>query len=158
MHFSILKKKFYVNLKNKKIKLCIAESITGGYLTSEIIKIPGASEIFLYGIVSYSNKSKKSILGIKNLISSHGVVSKEVAEEMVKKISKFSEEKKLLSLSCTGYALSTNKNKKNFKAYISAKFKKTLVTKEINLEGFSRLSAIKYTAKEMTLLGLKLII
>ena len=101
MRFSILKKKLYSNLKNKKIKLCIAESISGGYLTSEIIKIPGASEIFLYGIVSYSSKSKESILGIKNLISSYGVVSREVAEEMVKNISIFSEEKKVLSLSCT---------------------------------------------------------
>ena len=157
MHFSILKKKLFANLKNKKIKLCIAESITGGYLTSEIIKIHGASEVLLYGIVSYSSKSKESILGIKNLISSHGVVSKEVAEEMVKKISIFSEEKKVLSLSCTGYALSQTK-KKNLKAYISAKFNKTLVTKKINLGSFSRLSAIKYTAKEMTLLGLKLIV
>ena len=158
MHFSILKKKLYLNLKTKNVKLCIVESITGGYLTSEIIKIPGASEIFLYGIVSYSSKSKESILGIKNLISSHGVVSKEVAEEMVKKISKFSDEKKLLSLSCTGYALSEKTNKKNLKAYISAKFKKTLVTKKISLKSLSRLSAIKYTAKEMTLLGLKLIV
>ena len=93
MHFSILKKKLYKNLKNKNVKLYIVESITGGYLTSEIIKIPGASEIFLYGIVSYSNKSKKSILGIKNLISSHGVVSKEVAEEMVKKYQNFRKKK-----------------------------------------------------------------
>ena len=158
MRFSILKKKLYLNLKNKNVKLCIVESITGGYLTSEIIKIPGASEIFLYGIVSYSSKSKESILGINNLISSYGVVSKEVAEEMVKKISKFSEEKKLLSLSCTGYALSTKKNNNNLKAYISAKFKKTLITKKISLKSLSRLSAIKYTAKEMTLLGLKLIV
>jgi len=157
MYFHFLKKKLFNNLKNKKIKICIAESITGGYLTSEIIKLPGASEILIYGIVSYSNNSKESILGIKNLIKSHGVVSKEVAEEMAKNISKFSDEKKVLSLSCTGFASHIDKKEKYLEAYISGKFYKTLLTKKIKLRDISRIGAIKLTAKEMTLLGLKLI-
>ena len=92
------------SLIDKKIKICVAESVTGGKFAHELVKHPNASKIFDYSIVSYSNESKINILDIKNKINQFGVVSEEVALEMVKQVSKFSHNKKVLSLSCTGQA------------------------------------------------------
>ncbi len=61
-----------------------AESCTGGWIAKSITDIPGSSAVFAYGIVSYSNGAKESILGVKNAtLEQHGAVSKRVVEEMV---------------------------------------------------------------------------
>ena len=57
--------KFIHILKEKKIKLCLAESISGGGLAYEMIKNKGASQIIDYSIVCYSDSSKREILGIE---------------------------------------------------------------------------------------------
>ena len=60
-----------------------AESCTGGWVAKSITDIPGSSAIFQYGIVSYSNGAKESILGVKNeTLEEHGAVSRPVVEEM----------------------------------------------------------------------------
>ena len=62
-----------------------AESCTGGWVAKSITDIAGSSAVFHYGIVSYSNGAKESILGVKNeTIEEHGAVSKPVVEEMAK--------------------------------------------------------------------------
>lgn len=77
--------KIFNLLKKKKYTFSVAESCTGGMLSSIIVGIPGISEFFKEGLVTYSNDSKIDRLKIeKNLIERHGAVSKEVAEEMVK--------------------------------------------------------------------------
>ena len=58
MQFNELKNKFVYTLKSKKIRLCLAESITGGLLSSELIKLKGASSFIDYSLVPYSNKKK----------------------------------------------------------------------------------------------------
>lgn len=71
-------------LKNRNYTISVAESCTGGLLAAKFIEIPGVSEIFEEGIVSYSNFSKVKRLNIdKNTIDRYGAVSKEVAEKMV---------------------------------------------------------------------------
>ena len=110
MQFSELKKKFIYILKNKNIRLCIAESITGGLFSSELIKIRGASSYVDYSLVTYSNKSKEKILQFKDEIKKYGTVSSQVAKVMVKNVRRFSDSKNLLSISCTGYA-SKNEDK-----------------------------------------------
>ena len=63
--------------------LSIAESCTGGVISSLITSIPGASEIYNGGVVSYSNESKIDILKVKRgTISRYGAVSSECALEM----------------------------------------------------------------------------
>ncbi len=60
-----------------------AESCTGGWIAKSITDIPGSSVVFGYGIVSYSNGAKESMLGVKNeTIEEHGAVSEPVVEEM----------------------------------------------------------------------------
>ena len=60
-----------------------AESCTGGWLAKAITDVPGASAVFHYGIVSYSNGAKEQMLGVKTLtLENHGSVSEPVVEEM----------------------------------------------------------------------------
>jgi len=60
-----------------------AESCTGGWVAKAITDIAGASAVFHYGIVSYSNGAKEQILGVQNrTLEDHGSVSEPVVEEM----------------------------------------------------------------------------
>jgi nicotinamide-nucleotide amidase len=64
-------------------KLATAESCTGGYLAHKITNIPGASDVFLEGFVTYSNAAKIRDLGVPApLIDQHGAVSDPVARAM----------------------------------------------------------------------------
>ena len=64
-------------------KLSIAESCTGGRIANRITDIPGASDIFTHGFVTYSNQAKEQLLGVNQItLSTHGAVSKEVAIAM----------------------------------------------------------------------------
>lgn len=60
-----------------------AESCTGGWLAKAITDVAGSSDVFAYGIVSYSNGAKESLLGVKAAtIDDYGAVSANVVEEM----------------------------------------------------------------------------
>ncbi len=67
------------------IKISTAESLTGGLVADKIVSVSGASKIFDYGIVSYSNQAKEDLLGVNNsALNEHGAVSSQVAEQMAK--------------------------------------------------------------------------
>lgn len=88
--------------KKRGLTLSIAESCTGGLISHYIISLPGASNFFEAGVVSYSADAKKKLLGIsQKVISKYGVVSEETAKEMAKKIR---------SLTRTDFSLSTTGN------------------------------------------------
>ena len=75
-------------IKHKKT-ISVAESCTGGLLSSLLTKHPGASIYFLLGVVAYSNNSKNKILGIhEKIIKKYGAVSDKVAILMAKNIRK----------------------------------------------------------------------
>jgi len=70
-------------LKQKKGKMAVAESCTGGYLAHLITSVPGSSEYFEGGLVSYSNQIKKEILNVRELnLKKHGAVSEFVVNDM----------------------------------------------------------------------------
>ena len=70
-------------LTERKQTLAIAESCTGGLLANRITNVPGASEVFLAGYVTYANSAKADILGVPpKLIDEHGAVSEPVARAM----------------------------------------------------------------------------
>ncbi|MGE0132630.1 MAG: competence/damage-inducible protein A [Blastocatellales bacterium] len=76
-------------LKLRGYTLATAESCTGGLLAGRITDVPGSSEYFLEGVVSYSNEAKTDLLGVpKKLIKEHGAVSQQVAEAMAAGIRK----------------------------------------------------------------------
>ena len=66
-----------------------AESCTGGLLAHTLTNIPGASVVFLEGVVCYSNEAKTRLLGVSaDLIEKHGAISAEVAQAMAEGIQK----------------------------------------------------------------------
>ena len=63
--------------------MATAESCTGGWIAKTLTDVPGSSAVFGYGVVSYSNGAKESILGVRNAtLETHGAVSEQVVEEM----------------------------------------------------------------------------
>ncbi|MCX8057538.1 MAG: competence/damage-inducible protein A [Ignavibacteria bacterium] len=72
-------------LKEKKLKLAVAESCTGGLICNRITNISGSSEYFERGVVSYSNESKIQLLGVNpETIKNFGAVSEQTAIEMAR--------------------------------------------------------------------------
>ena len=70
-------------LEEKKLKITIAESCTGGLLSALLTEIPGASKVLERGFVTYSNQAKIDLLGVKKeTLKNFGAVSAETAEEM----------------------------------------------------------------------------
>jgi nicotinamide-nucleotide amidase len=70
-------------LTERKETLVLAESCTGGYVASRITDVPGASAVFLGGMVTYSNEVKQSLLGVRaETLAQHGAVSEATAREM----------------------------------------------------------------------------
>jgi nicotinamide-nucleotide amidase len=87
----------------KKLKISLAESCTGGMISSTITSVSGSSKVFNLGLVTYSNKVKIDILKVpKKIIDKYGAVSNECCLSMVKNLSKIS--KANISVSVTGIA------------------------------------------------------
>ena len=79
----ILHPKLVRLLKEKQLTIAIAESRTGGLLSSEIVNVSDASSVFLEGIVTYSYDSKMRLLNVdRNRLMVHGAVSEEIAYDM----------------------------------------------------------------------------
>lgn len=65
------------------VKLACAESCTGGLLAAALTELPGSSDMFDRGVVTYSNAAKQDLLGVSQAtLAAHGAVSEEVAREM----------------------------------------------------------------------------
>ena len=96
-------------LKSRNLHISTAESLTGGLLASSIIDVQGASDIIDEAYVTYSPEAKIKILGVrKESIDNYGVVSKEVAKEMVEGL--FNKTNADICLSTTGFAGPTGVN------------------------------------------------
>ena len=95
--------KLHKKLIKKKITISVAESCTGGLLSSKLTKLSGSSKYFKIGLITYSNKAKINILKVKkNIIDNHGSVSQECCKSMVENLSKLSKSK--INVSITGIA------------------------------------------------------
>lgn len=70
-------------LRSRGLKMGTAESCTGGRIANMITLVPGSSDYFVGGVVSYSNEVKHHVLGVSKVsLRLHGAVSREVVEEM----------------------------------------------------------------------------
>ena len=122
-------------LINKNISISFAESCTGGALASTLTKIPGVSKIFKGSFVTYSIEYKEKMLGVSsNTIKKYGVVSYEVAEEMVKCLKNITSSD--ISVSVTGNAGPTKGDEKEplGRVFIGFYYKELFVD-ELNLTG-----------------------
>jgi PncC family amidohydrolase len=128
-------KRVHELFKKKGLTLSVAESCTGGLISHYITTLPGASNFFEAGVVSYSTEAKKEILGISSeIISKYGVVSEEIAREMAEKVR---------SLTKTDCSLSTTGNlgpdvlegKEKGLVYIAVSKEGQTFSKELRLQG-----------------------
>lgn len=72
-------------LKDQGLTLALAESCTGGEIAARIVNVPGASEVFGHGFVTYSNRAKRKFLGVKKTtLKACGAVSEKCAKEMAR--------------------------------------------------------------------------
>jgi len=73
-----------LELKRRKLMLATAESCTGGWISEAVTMVPGSSDWFERGFVTYTHISKREMLGVKEAtLDQHGAVSEEVVREMV---------------------------------------------------------------------------
>jgi len=70
-------------LKSRRLMLATAESCTGGWIAEAVTMVPGSSDWFERGFVTYTYISKREMLGVKEAtLDKHGAVSEEVVREM----------------------------------------------------------------------------
>lgn len=90
-------------LKSNNLTIATAESCTAGYIPKRITDIAGASSVFGFGAVTYSNEMKEKILGVNPAtLAAHGAVSEETAVEMAEGIRRVSGAD--IGISVTGIA------------------------------------------------------
>jgi nicotinamide-nucleotide amidase len=106
-------------LRSQNKKLVLAESLTGGLLTSEFAKVAGASDVLLTGIVAYDTTLKHELLGVsRQLLENQGAVDPEVAAQMAEGIRNKIAQKlglelgSLVAISTTGVAGPTEQDGK----------------------------------------------
>ena len=132
-----LNKKIISQLKRKKLKLAIAESCTGGMLSSAITSVSGASKVFSMGLVTYSNQAKMSILKVpQKIIKKHGAVSIQCCLSMVNNLSKISKSKMCVSITGIAGPKGGTKQKPVGLVYIGVKNGRPHLDIRLNVEIF----------------------
>jgi PncC family amidohydrolase len=128
-------KKVHKHFIKNGLTLSVAESCTGGLISHYITALPGASNFFEAGVVSYSAEAKKRILRVSSeTVSKFGAVSEETAKEMAEKIRLLTE---------TDFSISTTGNlgpdvlegKEKGLIYIAVSKKGKKFSKELRLKG-----------------------
>ena len=93
----------YEALKARGVTFAAAESCTGGLIAKRLTDVPGASAVFLGGVVSYTNAVKAGVLGVpRDLLEQYGAVSEPAARAMAEGVRRLTGSD--LAVSVTGLA------------------------------------------------------
>lgn len=144
----IISRRIGAILKSKGTTLVIAESCTGGYLSHLITSVPGSSAYYKGSVVSYDNKIKIRILGVKkSTLRRHGAVSAACASELARGVLNNLDAD--YALATTGIAGPTGavKGKPVGTVYIACASKKNLVVERFNFKG-NRAQVIEQAARK----------
>ena len=153
-----LNKKIISLIKRKKMKLAIAESCTGGMLSSAFTSVSGSSKVFMMGLVTYSNQAKINILKVnQKIIKKYGAVSVQCCLAMVSNLSKISKSKICISITGIAGPKGGSKQKPVGLVYIGIRIGKKVVVNKCNFKNKGRLFIQKQTVRKTLNLLLKLI-
>lgn len=154
----ILKNRIISLLKRKKLKVAIAESCTGGLLSSAFTSVSGSSKVFNMGFVTYSNKSKINILKVpKKIIKINGAVSIQCCLAMVNNLHKISKANVCISITGIAGPKGGSKQKPIGLVYIGIKIKNKVFVNKYNFRNNGRAYIQKQTIKKTLGLLIKLI-
>ena len=153
-----LNQKIVSLLRGKKLKIAVAESCTGGMLSSTITSVSGSSKVFTLGLVTYSNHAKTSILKVpKKIISRYGAVSVQCCLSMVNNLNKISKAKACVSITGIAGPKGGSKQKPVGLIFIGIRVGKKVVVDKCNFKNKGRLVIQKQTVKKTLNLLLKLV-
>lgn len=139
-------------LKSKKT-LVIAESCTGGLLASRITDIPGSSDYFKLGLITYGNEPKNKLLNIPiETIKKYGAVSKQVATLMAKNVRAIASADYGIGISGIAGPAGATKNKPVGLVYIALSTKNKTFCEEFRFIGTRNLIKYKSTQAALNLL------
>ena len=153
-----LQKKIVSLLKRKKLKISLAESCTGGMLSSTITSVSGSSKVFTMGLVTYSNQSKTSILKVpQKIIKKYGAVSVQCCLAMVNNLAKISKSKVCVSITGIAGPKGGSNQKPVGLVYIGIRAGKKVVVNKCNFKNNGRIFIQKQTVKKTLNLLVQLI-
>tara|TARA_B100002019_G_scaffold284852_1_gene293095 strand:+ start:548 stop:1027 length:480 start_codon:yes stop_codon:yes gene_type:complete len=153
-----LNKKIVSLLKRKKLKIALAESCTGGMLSSAITSVSGSSKVFTMGLVTYSNHAKIDVLNVpRKTIQKFGAVSVQCCMAMVNNLNKISKSKVCVSITGIAGPKGGSKKKPVGMVYIGIKVGKKVVVNKCNFKNKGRAYIQKQTVKKSLNLLLRLI-
>lgn len=135
------------------LTVATTESCTGGLLAARLINVPGVSEVFKAGYVTYSNKAKRKLVGVKksNLLK-HGAVSDVVAKEMAKGAAVFTKADVTISVTGVAGPEGGTKEKPVGLVYIACNVKGNIEVKEYHFSGSREKIRQSSVASALTLL------
>ena len=144
-----LNKKIISLINRKKMKLAIAESCTGGMLSSTITSVSGSSKVFTMGLITYSNQAKTSILKVpQKIIKKHGSVSVQCCLAMVNNLSKISKSKVCVSITGIAGPKGGSKQKPVGLVYIGIRVGKKVIVNKCNFKNKGRAYIQRQTVKK----------
>ena len=153
-----LNRKIISLIERKRMKLAIAESCTGGMLSSSIVSVSGSSKVFTMGLVTYSNLAKISILKVpQKIIKKYGAVSVQCCLAMVNNLSKISKSKICVSITGIAGPKGGSKQKPVGLVYIGIRVGKKVIVNKCNFKNKGRAYIQRHTVKKSFNLLSKLI-
>ena len=151
-------KKIISTLRRKKLKIAVAESCTGGMLSSVITSVSGSSKVFTMGLVTYSNQAKTGLLKVpKKIIKKFGAVSVQCCLAMVNNLSKISKSKVCVSITGIAGPKGGSKQKPVGLVFIGIRVRKKVVVNKCNFKNKGRAYIQRQTVKKSLNLLFRLI-
>ena len=153
-----LNKKIISLIQRKRMRLAVAESCTGGMLSSTITSVSGSSKIFTMGLVTYSNQAKTSVLKVsQKIIKKYGAVSVQCCLAMVNNLAKISKSKVCVSITGIAGPKGGSKKKPVGLVYIGIRVGKKVIVNKCNFKNKGRIFIQKQTVKKTLNLLVQLI-
>ena len=140
-------------LKERSLTLTTAESCTGGMIAARITDVPGASEVFKQGLVTYSNRAKRKLLDVKKTtLKEYGAVSEKTAKEMAKNGAFITGSDACVSVTGTAGPTGGTAEKPVGLVYIGCCYNNKTVVKEFHFKGERQKIREQATANALILL------